>query len=294
MKQQRVRLSFEFFPPKNDAALRQLSETVRGLAALTPEFVSITCGAGGSSIDGTFAVVKHIREAFGLTTVPHITFLRQNRTYLDEILRAYTKLGVHQVVALRGDPAVFGDAPELPPGDVFVNTVDFVAALKNLYGMEPIVAAYPDVHPLALSPQQDMDHLKRKVAAGARRAITQFFFEAGTFLRFRDHVRREDIEVELIPGIFPIQNLAQALKFAISCGAKVPAGFAGRFESCGNDPDALFHEGVRHATDLCDALKREGVEGFHFYTLNRNAMTEAVCSQLGYGSAITSQPTAGE
>lgn len=280
-----MRLSFEFFPPKSDAGLRQLSDTARDLMGWQPDFVSVTCGAGGSAIDGTFATVRHLRETLGLTAVPHVTFLRQSRSYLDEILRAYKKLGVHQVIALRGDPAAVGHAPEIPSHDVYVNTIDFVAVLKNLYGMEPMIAAYPDIHPLAASPQQDMDHLKRKVEAGARRAITQFFFEAETFLRFRDQVQRASIPVALTPGILPVHNLAQTLKFAASCGAKIPDDFAERFERCGGDDAALQNEGVTHATRLCETLRKAGVEDFHFYTLNHSAMVNEVCAAMNIAHA---------
>ncbi len=288
-----MHLSFEFFPPKSDAGLAQLTETARELAVWKPKFVSVTCGAGGSAIDGTFQVVKHIREQTGLAVVPHMTFLRQSRSYLEDILKAYKKLGITQVLALRGDPAAFGDQPEtIPSHDVYVNTIDFVAVLKNLYGMEPIIAAYPDVHPLAGSPQQDMEHLKRKVDAGAKRAITQFFFDADTFLRFRDRVRAADIDVTLTPGILPIHNWAQASKFAGTCGAKIPDGFAERFERWQSNEAALLNEGVTHAVALCERLRSAGVYDFHFYTLNRSAIAPEVCSHLGFSRAEAPTPLA--
>lgn len=275
-----MHLSFEFFPPKNDIGAAAFATTLRNLEALRPDFVSVTCGAGGSSTKTTYDTVQHIRNTTALHVVPHIAYIRQSFTQMTRLLGDYKNLGVQQIVALRGDPATVKNEPELPPGETYPNTVDFVLDLKTRHGFDPIVSAYPDVHPLALSPQQDLDHLKRKAEAGATHAITQFFFTADTFLRFRDKMRIAGINVALTPGILPIHNLTQVLKFATSCGAKIPEGFTSRFERHGTDQNALFEEGVAHATELCQTLRREGVEDFHFYTLNRGAMTARVCGAL--------------
>jgi methylenetetrahydrofolate reductase (NADPH) len=168
-------LSFEFFPPKTNSGAEKLWECVRRLAVWQPEFVSITCGAGGSSIDGTFAVARHIRETMNINIAPHMAMGRQRRSRLRAAVDEYKKLGVRHVVAIRGDLSQTGE--EIPADDIYPNTIDFVAELHADFGIEPIVAAYPDMHPMAESPQQDLDHLKRKIAAGARFAVTQFFFE---------------------------------------------------------------------------------------------------------------------
>ena len=278
-----MHLSFEFFPPKNDIGSAQFAETLRDASALQPDFVSITCGAGGSAVAGTFATVKYIRTHYPLSVIPHIAYVRQTRAQLDEVLRAYKNLGVRQALALRGDPTSAKGVPGPRPEDTYAHTIDFVADLKNRYGIDPIVAAYPDVHPMAGSPQQDMDHLRKKVEAGAKRAISQFFFAPETFLRFRDKVAEAGIAVALTPGILPIHNLTQVLKFATLCGAAIPDGFRDRFDRHGDDKKALFEEGVAHATELCAALQSEGVTDFHFYTLNRSGVTARVCEALHLG-----------
>lgn len=276
-------ISFEFFPPKSDAAATHLYDAVRVLADLQPSFVSVTCGAGGSAIDGTYAVVKKIRDEFCIHVAPHIAFSRQSKIRLDDAVRAYKIIGVEQVVAIRGDATQ--DSLDLRPDDTYANTIDFIADLSGRHQLKPVVAAYPDVHPLAKSAEQDLEHLRKKIAAGGTHAISQFFFEADTFLRFRDSVQRAGIPVALTPGILPIHNLSQALKFATGCGAKIPTNFASRFECWNDDADALFNEGVTHMTEVCDSLRREGVTDFHFYTLNRSAMVNEICSRLDLGRA---------
>jgi methylenetetrahydrofolate reductase (NADPH) len=276
-----VTISFEIFPPKTDTGMDKLQDVVQRLASLQPQFVSVTCGAGGSAIDGTTAIVRRLSGATGVDIAPHIATARQSRSRVRDALHIYKSIGISRVVAIRGDDA---QAPEtVAKDDSYPNTIDFVAELRCEFGIEPIVAAYPDVHPRALSPQQDLDHLKRKEEAGAAFAISQFFFVAETFLRFRDTIRAAGIRLPLAAGILPIHNLTQTLKFATGCGAVVPSGFAARFERRGDDPAAQFEEGIAHATELCEHLRREGVEHFHFYTLNRSDMTETVCKELGFG-----------
>jgi methylenetetrahydrofolate reductase (NADPH) len=279
-----VTLSFEFFPPKTEAGAEKLRDAVSRLAAWHPEFVSVTCGAGGSAIDGTSAVVKDIRARAGIEVAPHVAIARQSRSRLREALKAYKESGVRRIVAIRGDESQaeaedFGD-------DIYPNTIDFVAELARDFGLEPLVAAYPDVHPRAQSPEQDLEHLRRKVEAGAALAVSQFFFEAETFLKFRDKMRAAGINVPLAAGIMPVQNVIQVVKFAGGCGTLVPGGFAARFERHGADEEALFDEGVAHTAELCDQLRREGVEHFHFYTLNRAEMTEAILRAQGSGFGI--------
>jgi len=274
-----ITLSFEFFPPKTDAGSEKLWHAVQHLSSLRPQFVSVTCGAGGSAIEGTSSIVNHIQKKFGIETAPHVAIARQSRSRVRDALHAYKNAGVKRIVAIRGDEA---QAPaEDFKDDIYPNTVDFVAELHGEFALAPIVAAYPDVHPGALSPQQDLDHLRRKEAAGAALAVSQFFFEADTFLRFRDKMRAAGMKLPLAPGIMPIQNLTQTVKFANGCGTSVPAGFGTRFERHGENETAAFQEGVAHAIELCDQLRREGVHHFHFYTLNRCEMTQAICKNLG-------------
>ena len=278
-----VTLSFEVFPPKNDAGAEKLWHAIEQLSRLGPKFVSVTCGAGGSAIDGTSATVDHIRKQFDIDAVPHIAIARQSKKRVREALRNYKKAGVRRVVAIRGDPSL---VPEpIAEDDQYPNTVDFVRELKNEFTLEPIVAAYPDVHPCALSPQQDLDHLKRKAEAGAVLAISQFFFLAETFLRFRDKVRAAGINIPLAPGIMPIHNFDQTIKFAKECGTALPDGFGKRFERHGADAKALFDEGVTHSVEVCERLRREGVMHFHFYVLNRSEMVEAICEKLNLTGA---------
>jgi len=275
-------ISFEFFPPKTEAGAEKLWDTVGRLGRLRPGYVSVTCGAGGSAIDGTSTVVNHIKKQFGIEVAPHVAIARQSRSRLREVLRDYKSAGVRRIVAIRGDESQ--SAEVFPAEDLYPDTIDFVGELRRDLGFAPIVAAYPDVHPRAPSAEHDLDWLRRKTEAGAALAISQFFFLADTFLRFRDRVRAAGVKVPLAPGIMPIHNVTQVVKFANGCGTKVPAGFAGRFENHGADTQALFNEGVAHMVELCDQLRREGVDHFHFYTLNRADMTEAVCEELGLGA----------
>lgn len=272
-------LSFEFFPPKNENAATRLHEAAAALSAWNPRFISITCGADGSALEGTFAVVQALRASHPtLAVAPHLPMSRASRPTLRQSLQQYKQLGVRQVVAIRGD------APKIPTAaegaDFYPSTVEFVEDLAHGFGLQPIVAAYPDVHPLAQSPQQDLDHLRRKVEAGATAAITQFFFQAETFLRFRDTVRAAGIAIPLTPGIMPLHDLKQVLNFAKGCGTHIPDGFSEQFADAEKDPHGYFEQASRHTVALCDRLRLEGVDGFHFYTLNRSAMVQAICENL--------------
>ncbi|MBI1272770.1 MAG: methylenetetrahydrofolate reductase [NAD(P)H] [Alphaproteobacteria bacterium] len=273
----RTGISFEFFPPKTEAGAEKLLQAIGDLAQWNPHHVTITCGAGGSAVDGTYEVVSTIRKKFDLAVAPHIAFSRLSRARIEQVLGEYRKLGIKRIVAIRGDAVESGDPA---PADAYENTVDFVADLHGKYGFDVAVGAYPDVHPMAQSPQQDLDHLKRKVEAGAIIAISQFFFEPATFLRFRDKVAAAGIKVALVPGIMPVHNIEQITRFAKGCGTLVPAGFGARFEKHGGDEKALFGESVAHATELCEVLDREGVNDFHFYALNKSELVSAICEKL--------------
>lgn len=274
-------LSFEVFPPKTEEGAARLISVVGQLVARHPEFVSITSGAGGGPIsEQTQELVARAHGAFpSLKIAPHMPMTRQTRERLQATLRRYLGLGITSIIAIRGDPASVPEAEH--PDDAYPNTVDYVADLRRGFGVEPIVGAYPDVHPMAQSPQQDLDHLRRKVDAGATRAITQFFFEPETFLRFRDKARAATQgRLAIIPGIMPIQNFDQIAGFARRCGARTPEGLAERFHRHGADAPALFEEGVAHGTALCDDLFREGVRAFHFYTLNHPEMAFAILDKM--------------
>lgn len=274
-------LSFEVFPPKTEEGAAKLVATIGKLTERKPEFISITSGAGGGPIsDKTQELVSRVRGAFpALKIAPHMPMTRQSREQLQATLKRYIGLGISTIVAIRGDPSsVPGDEHK---GDAYPNTVDYVADLRGGFGVEPIVGAYPDVHPMAQSPQQDLDHLRRKADAGATRAITQFFFEPETFLRFRDKAHEATQgRLAIIPGIMPIQNFDQIAGFAKRCGARVPEGLAKRFHRHEGDGAALLAEGVAHGIALCEALAREGIDAFHFYTLNHAEMTFEILSGL--------------
>lgn len=274
-------LSFEVFPPKTGDGAARLLSVIGQLVEREPEFLSITSGAGGGPIsEKTQELVTRAHEAYpSLKIAPHMPMTRQSRELLQTTLRRYLGLGVTTIIAIRGDPSSVPDNEHM--GDAYPNTVDYVADLRRGFGVEPIVGAYPDVHPMAQSPQQDLDHLRRKVDAGAKRAITQFFFEPDTFLRFRDKAHEATQgRLAIIPGIMPIQNFDQIAGFGKRCGARAPDRLAEQFHRHGSDAQALFDEGVAHGALLCRALMREGVKAFHFYTLNHPEMSFRIISGM--------------
>jgi methylenetetrahydrofolate reductase (NADPH) len=276
------RVSFEFFPPKSLEASFRLWETVRLLAPLQPSFVSVTYGAGGTTRQLTHEAVTTIGRAFGLNVAAHLTCVDATRAETLAIAEAYAEAGVREIVALRGDPPK-GTGRFRPHPEGFADSVELVAALKETGRFTIRVGAYPEPHPDAPDPAADVVWLKRKFAAGADSAITQFFFEAETFLRFRDACARAGIDRPVIPGVIPIENWAGIRRFAAACGARIPAGMDAAFEAA-----IAAGRADRLATDLCTALCArliaEGVEGLHFYTLNRPELTREVCAALGVGS----------
>lgn len=279
------RVSFEFFPPKTPEAEASLWATVKRLAPLNPEFVSVTYGADGSTRERTHQVIERILTETALTPVPHLTCVGAPRTEIDAIADSYWDLGVRQIVALRGDPEGGAEAAYQPHPDGYAYASDLVEGLLARHPFELFVAAYPETHPQAISADADLDNLRRKVEAGSRRAITQFFFDNEVFLRFRDTVAAAGIEVELIPGILPVTNYQTLIRFAGACGASLPAGLTRLFE--GLDEDATTRQliAAHVAVSQAEALGREGVEDFHFYTLNRADLSFAVCHALGVRGA---------
>lgn len=279
-----IRFSFEFFPPRDAAMEERLWQTVAKLAPLDPSFVSVTYGADGSTRERTHDIVTRIHAETGLVSAPHLTCVGASREEVLDIARAYHAAGIRHIVALRGDPPKGAEAYR-PHPDGYAYAADLVAGLKTVADFEISVAAYPEVHPEAASAQADLDNLKRKVDAGASRAITQFFFDAERFLRFRDRAAAAGIGVPIVPGILPITRFPQMLKFAGACGASVPDWLQERFAGLDDDPDTRQMIAASVAIDLVETLRRHGVGDFHFYTLNRAELVYAICHCLATAPA---------
>lgn len=272
-------VSFEFFPAKSPESEAKLWETLQWLAPLNPSFVSVTYGAGGTTRERTHATVARILSETTLRPAAHLTCVGASRAEIDAIAQSYWDLGVRHIVALRGDSPNGEPYVAHPDGYAYAN--DLVAGLKRIADFEISVAAYPEVHPQAFSRQQDFDHLLRKIDAGANRAITQFFFDAEIYLRFRDMAARRGITVPLVPGILPVTNYAQLTRFAGMCGTNVPAWIAHLFEGLDDNPELRNLVAASITAEQCRLLRGEGVEEFHFYTLNRARLTMAICHVLG-------------
>ncbi len=279
-----VQVSFEFFPPNDESMERTLWASIERLEPLDPRFVSVTYGADGSTRDRTHRVISRVQRETRLTGAPHLTCIGASRAEIQDIARSYWVEGIRHIVALRGDPPA-GSGPYVPHKDGFAYAADLVAGLKNVADFEISVAAYPETHPEAQSAERDLDNLKRKLDAGAVRAITQFFFDADCFLRFRDACARRGIRAAMVPGILPITRIPQLLKFAARCGASVPGWLVERFEGLDQDPETRKMIAASVAIEQVARLRREGVEEFHFYTLNRAELTYAICHALGLRAA---------
>ena len=275
-------VSFEVFPPRSLDASFQLWDTVHGLTPLEPRFISITYGAGGSTRDLTQEAAATLRRQSGLPVAAHLTCAGATRAEIDATVAAYREAGVRDIVALRGDP-VGGADRFVAPRDGYADSVELVAALAKRGGFNIRVGAYPEMHPDSASAGQNIDWLKAKLDAGASEAITQFFFDAETFLRFRDACDAAGITAPITPGILPVTNWTRTKGFAARCGASVPQQLARAFEKAERD-DRMALFGLAHATELCDRLIVEGVSALHFYTLNRADMTRDICRALGIGA----------
>ena len=284
------RISFEFFPPKSLEASFRLWDTVQTLAPLKPGFVSVTYGAGGTTRKLTHEAVTTIHRNYGLNVAAHLTCVDASRAETMEIVDAYAEAGVTEIVALRGDPPK-GAGRFTPHPDGFANSIDLVEALAATGKFNIRVGAYPDPHPEAEDDQADIDWLKRKIDAGASSAITQFFFEADTFLRFRDRCAAAGITAPIIPGILPIENWTGVRKFATACGAHVPAWLDEAFAAADRD-DRADLLATALATELCSDLIDEGVQDLHFYTLNKPQLTRDICHALGVQPDVTLEKVA--
>ena len=275
-----IAVSFEFFPPKTDTMAETLWRSIETLAPLNPRFVSVTYGAGGSTRERTHATVERIVKETSLTPAAHLTCVGATRDEIDAVAKAYWDAGVRHIVALRGDPPEIGQAYRPHPGG-YANAAELVTGLKAVAPFEISVAAYPEVHPDSDCPESDLDNLLRKIDAGADRAITQFFFSADCFLRFRDRVAAIRPEIEIVPGILPVTNVATTRRFAGQCGAAIPEWLDRLFEGLDELPAARQLVAATIAGELCGQLYAGGVRHFHFYTLNRAELAYAICHLLG-------------
>lgn len=275
-----IAVSFEFFPPKNERMAETLWESIQTLEPLHPRFVSVTYGAGGSTRERTHQTVERIVNETSLTPAAHLTCVGASRGEVDDVARAYWDLGVRHIVALRGDPPEAGTA-FAPHPEGYANAAELVDGLKRVAPFDISVAAYPECHPDSADKAADLDNLKRKVDAGADRAITQFFFSPDCFLRFRDEAAAAGIDVEIVPGILPVSNVAQTRRFAEACGAGIPDWLNNLFEGLDDLPAARQLIAATVAAELCGQLYAGGVRHFHFYTLNRAELAYAICHLLG-------------
>lgn len=273
-------VSFEFFPPKNEAMEQQLWTAVRTLEPLAPRFVSVTYGAGGTTRERTHATVARIARETSLAAAAHLTCVEATKAEIDAVAEEYWAAGVRHIVALRGDPAVKGAAYCAHPGG-YENAADLVKGLRRLHPFEISVAAYPERHPDSAHEQADIDNLKRKLDAGAGRAITQFFFEPETFFRFRDAAAAAGVSAKLVPGIMPVMNVASVMRMCAMTGTAVPAWMGRLFEGLDDRPAARQLVAATVAAELCRKLYAGGVRQFHFYTLNRAELAYAICHLLG-------------
>lgn len=275
-----AQVSFEFFPPKTEKMEAALWESVRTLGPLGPRFVSVTYGAGGTTRERTHATVARIVRETRIPAAAHLTCVEATRDEIDAVAHDYWDAGVRHIVALRGDPPVAGAKFSSPVGG-YANAAALVAGLKKLHPFEISVAAYPEGHPDSPDAAADLDNLKRKLDAGATRAITQFFHEADTFLRYRDAAAAAGIDAEIVPGIMPVVNFASVQRMSALCGTAVPGWMGTLFGGLDDHPAARQLVAATVAAELCRRLYAGGVRDFHFYTLNRAELSFAICHLLG-------------
>ncbi|BBU99335.1 methylenetetrahydrofolate reductase [Providencia hangzhouensis] len=269
-----INVSFEFFPPRSEEMEQTLWKSIDRLKNLKPQFVSVTYGANSGERDRTHSIIKDIKDKTGLIAAPHLTCIDASPDELKAIARDYWNNGIRHIVALRGDLPDNSRKPDM-------YAVDLVELLKSEADFDISVAAYPEVHPEAKSAQADLISLKKKIDAGANRAITQFFFDVESYLRFRDRCVATGIDVEIVPGILPVSNFRQLERFAKLTNVRIPAWMSKMYEGLDDDPESRNLVGASIAMDMVKILSREGVKDFHFYTLNRSELTYAICHTLG-------------
>ena len=273
----KVNVSFEFFPPNSPEMESTLWKSIKRLESLSPKFVSVTYGANNSTRERTHRIISKIQQETDLTPVPHLTCIGASQEELIEIAQDYWQQGIRHIVALRGD---------LPEGEESSSgkklyALDLVKLLKSVADFEVSVAAYPEIHPEAPNAQFDLINLKRKVDAGATRAISQFFFDTETYLRYRDRCLASGIDVEIVPGILPVTNFKQLIKFSAMTNVNVPGWMHQMYQGLDNDPITRNLIAANVAIEQVKVLAKEGVRDFHFYTLNRSDLTYAICHSLG-------------
>ncbi len=275
-----VTVSFEFFPPKSDEAAETLWQAIKRLEPLRPSYVSVTYGAGGTTRERTHSTVTRIANETSMKPAAHLTCVGATRDEVDQVAQAYWDGGIRHIVALRGDAPDGANRYEPYPGG-YAYASDLVAGLKRIGDFEISVAAYPETHPEALSAEADLDNLKRKIDAGATRAITQFFFDPDVFLRFLDRARAAGIAIPIVPGIIPVTNFTQTAKFAKMCGADVPNWMHGLFDGLDEDPETRKLVAAGVCAEQCRVLHANGIDEFHFYTMNKADLCYAICHIMG-------------
>jgi methylenetetrahydrofolate reductase (NADPH) len=276
-----ISVSFEFFPPKTEEMEKILWDAVERLAPLAPSFVSVTYGAGGSTRERTHATVKRILAETALVPAAHLTCVAATCTEIDAVVRAYRDAGVRHIVALRGDPPGGVGTRYAPHPGGYANSAALVAGIRRIADVEISVAAYPEKHPDSPTVEADIDMLAAKVDAGAKRAMTQFFFDNDHYFRYLDRVRARGIDIPIVPGILPVQNFKQTTTFAARCGASMPRWLAERFEGLEDDPATRKLIAAAVAAEQVLDLVDRGVHDFHFYTMNRADLVYAICHLLG-------------
>src|ERR1700742_379017 len=275
-------ISFEFFPPKTEEMERSLWETIKRLAPLSPNFVSVTYGAGGSTRERTHSTIARILNETSLTPAAHLTCVDAPRADVDDVVARYYEVGVRHIVALRGDPTSGLGGSYTPHPDGYRSSADLVASIKRRYSdIDVTVSAYPEKHPESPSFDADIDMLKAKVDAGATRAITQFFFDNDLYFRYLDRVRARGIGIPIVPGILPVQNFKQAANFAKRTGASMPDWLAEKFDGPDDDAETRKLVAATVAAGQVQKLAKRGVDTFHFYTMNRADLVFAISHLLG-------------
>ena len=270
-------ISIEFFPPQTPEGVEKLRATRAELAKLQPEFFSVTYGAGGSTRERTFAIVREIASE-GFDAAPHLSCIGSTRESIREILAEFKSAGIRRIVALRGDlPSGMAEAGEFRYAN---ELVEFIRAeTGDQFSLE--VAAYPEWHPQARSPKDDLDAFARKVKAGANSAITQYFYNADAYFHFVDEARALGVDIPIVPGIMPIVGFTKLARFSDACGADIPRWMRKKFESFGDDADSIRAFGLDVVTELCERLLQGGAPGLHFYSMNQSALTTEICKRLG-------------
>ena len=280
-KRPELQISFEFFPPKTDAMEEKFWESINKLAPLKPRFVSVTYGAGGSTRERTLRMVRHITSDTRVPAAAHLTCVGATRGEIDDVVRGFAEVGVKSIVALRGDPPEGIGQPFVPHPQGYQNAADLVAGIRKIGDFDISVAAYPEKHPQSASWDEDIDNLKRKIDAGANRAITQMFFRNSDYLRFVERARKAGVTAPIVPGIQPIHSFKQISGFAARCGASIPDWLAERFAGLENDADTHALVAAAVAAEQVTELLDEGITEFHFYTLNRSNLVLALARLLG-------------